>query len=371
MDHPRGCSGWGLPLRAVWGFLLSRRQPLVAHPTAISPLPWASRLLMAWVPSEGALTARMSTLSCRHCRAALLFSMRWLQPFCCTARTRGVMIMDEGVLRRMRQEATAAVELAGVSVRPITSHEGFAEVRALFDATWGGEPTNPTVTVELLRALSKAGAYVVGAYDGHRLAGATVGFFGPPQERTLHSHVTGVSSAMRGRNVGLALKLFQRVWALEREITSIMWTFDPLVRRNAHFNITKLGARPVEYLPNFYGSMLDQINRDGESDRILVRWNINAASDMTGSEGLSDVHDALVVAPDGRPRLQATEADVLLIATPPDIEAVRAADDRMGAEWRVALREALGERMLAGDTVVGFDRLGRYIVDTRKKAGKH
>src|SRR5690554_668146 len=273
-------------MRTTWRFRGSSWLPSVAHPTAISPLPWAFPRLMGWVPSGEEPTARMSMSWWLHCPAALRFSMRWLPPYCCPPGTRGVMIVDEGVLHRMRQEATAAVELAGVSVRPITSHEGFAEVRALFDATWGGEPTNPTVTVELLRALSKAGAYVVGAYDGHRLAGATVGFFGPPQERTLHSHVTGVSSAMRGRNVGLALKLFQRVWALEREITSIMWTFDPLVRRNAHFNITKLGARPVEYLPNFYGSMLDQINRDGESDRILVRWNINAASDMTGSEGL-------------------------------------------------------------------------------------
>jgi len=61
---------------------------------------------------------------------------------------------------------------------------------------------------------------------------------------------------------------------------------------------------------------------------------------------------------------------VLLIATPPDIEAVRATDARLGTEWRVALREALGERMLAGNTVIGFDRLGRYIVDTRKREGK-
>lgn len=282
-----------------------------------------------------------------------------------------VMSVDEDALRRMRQEATAAAESAGVSLRPITSHEGCAEVRALFDATWAGEPTNPTVTVELLRALSKAGAYIVGAYDGHDLVGATVGFFGLPSERTLHSHITGVSSAMRGRHVGLALKLFQRLWALERELTSIMWTFDPLVRRNAYFNITKLGAQPVEYLPDFYGSMRDQINRDGESDRVLVRWNLNAASDMTSGEEFGDAQDALVVAPDGRPRLQATEADVLLIATPPDIETVRATDDRTGAEWRLALREALGERMLAGNTVVGFDRLGRYIVDTRKKAGTH
>jgi len=33
----------------------------------------------------------------------------------------------------------------------------------------------------------------------------------------------------------------------------IAWTYDPLIRRNAYFNLVKLGARPVEYLRNFYG----------------------------------------------------------------------------------------------------------------------
>lgn len=268
-----------------------------------------------------------------------------------------------------RRAAVTAAEVAGVQMRAVTSHEGFAEVRALFDATWAGEPTNPTVTVELLRALSKAGAYVVGAYDGDVLVGATVGFFGSPDERVLHSHVTGVSAAMRGRKVGLALKLFQRVWALERGITSIMWTFDPLVRRNARFNIGKLGARPVEYLPNFYGSMHDQINRDGESDRLLVKWDLTAASRSAAEETVQGAHDALLTTPGEWPAPLVTDANVLLIATPADIEAIRANDEELGIAWRIALREALGERMRAGGVVVGFDRLGRYIVDKREKAG--
>lgn len=274
-------------------------------------------------------------------------------------------------MRTVRQDANAAAARSGVEVRPVMSHEDCAEVRALFDATWAGEPTNPAVTVELLRAVSKAGAYVVGAYDGRDLVGATVGFFGSPDERTLHSHVTGVSSAMRGRNVGLALKLYQRAWALERGLTSIMWTFDPLVRRNAYFNIAKLGARPVEYLRNFYGSMRDQINRDGESDRLLVRWDLATGFESARSEhhAADSAGDALVVTPDGRPASQVTDATVLRIATPTDIEDIRATDEVLGAEWRRALREELGGRMLTGSTVVGFDRLGRYIIDTREKAG--
>ncbi len=61
------------------------------------------------------------------------------------------------------------------------------------------------------------------------------------------------------------MKLHQRAWAIARGIPVIEWTFDPLVARNAYFNIRKLGAMPVEYLPNFYGIMGDGIN--GEPTR--------------------------------------------------------------------------------------------------------
>ncbi len=53
-----------------------------------------------------------------------------------------------------------------------------------------------------------------------------------------------------------------------------MWTFDPLVRRNAWFNIAVLGAEVAEYLPSFYGSMTDAINAGDESDRLLVAWDV-------------------------------------------------------------------------------------------------
>ena len=56
----------------------------------------------------------------------------------------------------------------------------------------------------------------------------------------------------------------------------IAWTYDPLIRRNAYFNLAKLGARPVEYLPNFYGAMDDAINGGTETDRMLVRWELRS-----------------------------------------------------------------------------------------------
>ena len=48
------------------------------------------------------------------------------------------------------------------------------------------------------------------------------------------------------------------------------WTFDPLVSRNARFNLTKLGAHAVEYLPDFYGAMEDGINSNDEKIHLTL-----------------------------------------------------------------------------------------------------
>lgn len=83
------------------------------------------------------------------------------------------------------------------------------------------------------------------------LVGGSVGFFGAPLGVDLHSHMAGVSAVGRGRNVGYALKFHQRGWASERGIEQITWTFDPLVARNAYFDLGKLGAVPTSLSPRF------------------------------------------------------------------------------------------------------------------------
>jgi predicted GNAT superfamily acetyltransferase len=182
----------------------------------------------------------------------------------------------ELVVSDAARDGFAAAASAGVQVRELRELADLDQVYRLYDSIWRPDPKNPPVTTELLRALTKAGNYVGGAYDGDTLIGACVGFFGAPAEVTMHSHVAGVSGAARGRNVGFALKLHQRAWALERGVTAISWTFDPLIRRNAYFNLTKLAALPTEYLTNFYGLMADGINNGDDSDRLLVRWQLDA-----------------------------------------------------------------------------------------------
>jgi predicted GNAT superfamily acetyltransferase len=262
----------------------------------------------------------------------------------------------------------AAARAAGVTVRELSELADLDRVVELFASMWG-RLTNPPVTVELLRAFAKAGNYVAAAFEDERLVGACVGFFHAPAEDALHSHIAGVAPAAAGRSVGFALKLHQRAWALHRGVAEIAWTYDPLVARNAHFNLVKLGARPAEYLPNFYGRQFDSINGDEDSDRLLVRWPLRDPAVVAACSGtaerprpIPDAVPAVGVDDDGGPLLGRLDAPVSLVAVPSDVEGLRVVDPVMARRWRAAVREALTGLTGRGGRIVGFDRTGGYVV---------
>jgi predicted GNAT superfamily acetyltransferase len=291
------------------------------------------------------------------------------------------MTSDDGLPTMGSAEgaAEAAALAAGVTLRELTELPELEAVSRLYEAIWRRD-ANPPLTTELLRAFAKAGNYVVGAFDGPELVGACVGFFSAPAEGTLHSHIAGVSSVVRGRSVGFALKVHQRAWALRREVPLIGWTFDPLVSRNAWFNLAKLAAAPVEYLPNFYGGMHDGINGDDDSDRLLVHWNLRSERVVEACRGRSVGADAaaelaggavvaLGASPLGRPLPGPLDGPVSLVAVPPDVEGLRTADPGLAKEWRVAVREALVPLLADGARITGFDRSGWYVL-RRPAAGQ-
>ena len=281
----------------------------------------------------------------------------------------GVTSMD-GVTNLIAADphADRAADAAGVAVRELDTIDELAAVCRLFQDIWRPPPDNPLATTELLRALTKAGNYLAGAFDGDRLVGACVGFFGAPADGTMHSHIAGVDPAMAGRSVGFALKLHQRAWALRRGVGVIAWTFDPLVARNAYFNLAKLGATAAEYLPDFYGGMDDEVNGGDETDRLLVHWDLGAPRVVAACAGRPHVvtHADAVVAlgrtAAGGPRVGVLDAPTLLVGVPADVTALRAAAPDLAKEWRVAVRDVLGGLLAGGARVVGFDRAGWYVV---------
>jgi predicted GNAT superfamily acetyltransferase len=270
--------------------------------------------------------------------------------------------------------AAAAARAAGVSIREIADIGGFEAVCRLFDEIWRPDPQNPPVTAELLRALTKADNYLAGAFDGDELVGACVGFFGPPADSTMHSHIAGVAASVMRRHVGFALKTHQRAWAMRRGVATISWTYDPLVSRNAYFNLVKLGATPAEYLTNFYGGMNDGINGSDDSDRLLVSWELASPAVAAACAGTTSPRDVaaelaggavigLGRSTEGHPVPGTLAGDTVLVAVPTDIETLRPADPGRAKEWRAAVREALTALMAGGWRVVGFDRAGWYVLD--------
>jgi predicted GNAT superfamily acetyltransferase len=290
--------------------------------------------------------------------------------------------MTPDVLADADEAADRAAKAAGVVVRELVTLAELDAMIAVFDEIWEPDSGHSSLRLDLVRAMTKAGNYASGAYDvaSGQLLGACIGFFGPPTRAELHSHIAGVRPAGLGRSVGFALKAHQRAWALSHGVRVIAWTYDPLIRRNAYFNLVKLGARPVEYLRNFYGVMDDVINGGTETDRMLVHWDLRSAVAAEASAGrpapasFADERArgavvALSAGDDGRPvrGLPLTGgpgARIFLVGVPPDIEAMRVSDPPLAAAWRTALRDALSPLMSSGARVTGFDRSGWYVVST-------
>jgi predicted GNAT superfamily acetyltransferase len=300
--------------------------------------------------------------------------------------------------------AVAAAAAADVVIHELHRPQELKAAQRLFEEIWRpaeGDP--PPMTAELLRALAHAGSYVAGAFaagvrgtppgspggSGARLVGASAGFFtapadpgrqlGPPAgphpgpRLGLHSHITGVAPGGQHRGVGFALKVHQRAWALARGITVVAWTFDPLVARNAWFNLAKLGARPTAYLEDFYGPMTDAINAGVASDRLLVAWRLDDPAVAVACAGRPrqpppvEAEAALTAGPGLEPVVHRPDTPAVTVALPPELEAL---DPRRRRAWRQAVREALGGRLAAGSAVTGFlRRPDRYLVEPSEPAG--
>ncbi|MGB0113601.1 MAG: hypothetical protein WBP59_10305 [Ilumatobacteraceae bacterium] len=278
-----------------------------------------------------------------------------------------------------------------VTIRTLTEPRELQEMVDLLQTVWGTPA--PIVNFELLTAIAHSGGYVAAAFtpdasdapptpgtpdpteilsrdvaqrnDGSEfrgggagagagsgagsgaggvMIGASLGLLATHGGRpALHSHVTGLVPTQRGTGLGRALKLHQRAWALEHGIDRITWTFDPLVRRNAWFNIGVLGAGVDAYLPSFYGTMTDAINAGDESDRLHVVWDLSRPVPERPNDG-SGVDAARFV------------------PTPDDIVALRGSDPDAVARWRRVTRAALTDELASGRTIVGFTRDGNYVI---------
>jgi predicted GNAT superfamily acetyltransferase len=229
---------------------------------------------------------------------------------------------------------------ADVEIRLIDDAAEMRRIATLFDQVWGAG--TPLVNVELARAIAHAGGYVAAVFVDDQVVGGSIGFLARHRGAdALHSHLTGVLPGVRGTGLGARLKFHQRAWAAERRLAWVTWTFDPLVRRNARFNLRVLGAQVEEYLVDFYGPIDDAINARGASDRLLVAWSTTDTD---------------------RPAEEPAPPGAVAVPTPEDVVALRRTDRAAADEWRLRLRVELGDRLAAGGRIVSFTDDGDYLV---------
>ncbi|MFF4500255.1 chorismate synthase [Streptomyces sp. NPDC001401] len=241
----------------------------------------------------------------------------------------------------------------GVSIRTVHDVAGLAAVSDYFSDVWQTPRSAPPYPAEVLHSLVHAGGAVHAAYDGTRLAGAAVAVFGP------HGDTYSLVAAA-DQGLGYAVKQAQRAWAVGLGARIMRWTFDPLVGRNARFNLAKLGATGTEYLVDFYGPMADGVNDGDESDRLTVMWEL-AAPDTTDETTDRDTAPVTHSAPDGAALARRDIADRhIWCRVPDDIVRLRAADPELALRWRYAVREVFTEAFAQGYTATGMSRDGWY-----------
>jgi predicted GNAT superfamily acetyltransferase len=225
----------------------------------------------------------------------------------------------------------------GIVVRNCHGIEEFQRCVMLQKEIWGEEDIE-VEPATLFVVASETGGQILGAFDGERLVGYTLALVGFNNGTVfLHSHMTGVLAEYRDKGVGRALKLFQREEALGRGIRLIVWTFDPLETRNAHFNLNRLGAIARKYLPNLYGVTSSPLHLGLPTDRLWAEWQLDSARVVAA---VSD----LAKDPEGAPAT---------IELPAELDRWKQSDTGAVAKVQTRIREEFTDWFARGYAAVG------------------
>jgi predicted GNAT superfamily acetyltransferase len=229
-----------------------------------------------------------------------------------------------------------------IIIRECISAEDFQQCIALERAVFNDDDID-IMPIRLYMISKNCNAPTFGAFDA---AGMLLGFVHTSialldGQVVYHSHLAGVVEEMRHQDIGYRLKLAQRDHAISAGVPLVIWSFDPLQSRNAHFNINKLGAIIRSYKINYYGEGISSVfDAHLPSDRVIAEWWVNAPyvkNVLTGN----------------RPTLESVTGRVTI---PDHIDEVRAhsLDDHIG--WRLRVREDFINALKQGTIVRGFVR---------------
>ncbi len=268
-----------------------------------------------------------------------------------------------------REAAESAAAHAGVVLGEPEEMPVLREVSLLLESVWGRNDEGVPLPSEVLRALVHAGGCVTEARDAAgRLVAAAVQSVAAPAGTT-YSLIAAAAPGSADRGLGRAVKLRQRAWALDHGYDTMVWTFDPLVGRNARFNLVRLGAVADGYECAFYGVMSDDLNGPDEADRLVVRWQLRSVRAATAAAGMliepagPDIAAATDggTGPDGAPMV-VRDATGLWCRVPSDVVALRRSAPDEASRWRKAVRDVLTAGLAEGRVATSMTRDGWFLL---------
>ncbi len=199
----------------------------------------------------------------------------------------------------------------------------------------------------------QAGGWTLGAFVADRMVGFVHHLAGVRSDNEIfgYSHVMAVAKDYQNKGVGARLKWAQRDRALREGRKLIKWTWDPMLTRNAHFNLNRLGAVVETYLDDFYGVDYGVDAGLGlPSDRLSATWEIDSPRVHELAKGAATEFEGKRV----RTIAILTDFNALLNR---DVERARAEQTRVRQEFQKAFAEKL--------VCAGFERgqeQSRYVL---------
>ena len=276
-----------------------------------------------------------------------------------------------------REPRAVDVSTDGVSIRHVRTYDECLACVELQAATWG-PAFREMVPATILMVSQRLGGVTAGAFaqDG-TLLGFVFGMTGVESGAIVHwSDLLAVRAGLQNHGLGRRLKEFQRDEVQKAGATRLYWTYDPLVARNAHFNLNQLGVRVVEYVQDMYGADTGSALHSGVgTDRFIVDWPI-ALSERerlgvhpVAGPSAQEVNDSPVInatTAEGRDldvsRFSAPLPAIVRVEIPNDIFSVMAQSAQIAAHWRVTTRLAFQWALASGYKVQRFHQdvsLGR------------
>jgi predicted GNAT superfamily acetyltransferase len=260
-----------------------------------------------------------------------------------------------------------------IKIRPIRTLTDLRKCHEIQRATWGFTDLMVFPYTQLISAAHNGGV-LLGAYDNPDLVGFVYGYLGMSGAKLyLFSQRMGVLPSYQNLGIGMKLKLAQRDQMLRQGIDLIVWTYDPLLGKNASLNIEKLGGFVRHYARDIYGAVNNPLQVGLSTDRFLLEWELmsdrvrerirSVKPRPTAEEWLAENRYRFVnyaAWESNLPRPMALDLemddDVLLVQIPPDLNIIKRVDLGIARGWRESTREIFETYFRRGYVLTGFAR---------------